>query len=83
MIEKAIKKLSEEKKKFSGGKKEEAMMPAVYSTLVNFCKQDPEFAQAVVQGGSFAECMAAVAKGVGSQKTRGQQFPTLTLTKKL
>lgn len=66
MIEKAIKKLSEEKKKFSGGKKEEAMMPAVYSTLVNFCKQDPEFAQAVVQSEkTLTACLTSVAKGVG------------------
>ncbi len=67
MIEKAIKKLSEEKKKFSGGKKEEAMMPAVYSTLVNFCKQDPEFAQAVTQSEkTLTDCLAAVAKDTGS-----------------
>lgn len=67
MIEKAIKKLSEEKKKFSGEKKEEAMMPAVYSTLVNFCKQDPEFAQAVAQNEkTLTDCLAAAAKDTGS-----------------
>ena len=32
----------------------------------DFCAQDEEFAQAVVQGGSFADCMKAVAKGVGN-----------------
>lgn len=42
------------------------MAPAVFDTLKKFSQQEPEFAQAVVQGGSFAECMNAVAKGVGS-----------------
>lgn len=31
-----------------------------------FCRQDAEFAQAVVQGGSFADCMKKVAAGVGN-----------------
>ena len=31
-----------------------------------FCRQEPEFAQAVVQGPSFFECMKKVASGVGS-----------------
>lgn len=67
MIEKAIKKLSEEKKKFSGGKKEEVMMSAVYNTLMNFCKQDSEFAQAVAQSEkTLTDCLAAVAKGTGA-----------------
>ncbi|MBQ3089013.1 MAG: hypothetical protein IJD21_00420 [Oscillospiraceae bacterium] len=48
------------------GQKERAMAPAVAKQLKSFCKQDLEFAQAVVQGGSFADCMAAVAKGIGS-----------------
>ncbi len=48
------------------GQKEGAMKQAVKDTLLNFCRQDEEFAQAVVQGGSFAECMTAVAKGVGT-----------------
>lgn len=48
------------------GQKERAMAPAVAKQLEAFCRQDPEFAQAVAQGGSFADCMAAVAKGAGS-----------------
>lgn len=44
----------------------QAMKAAVYDALVMFCVQDEEFAQAVLQGGSFADCMAAVAKDVGS-----------------
>lgn len=47
------------------GQKESAMKQAVAEALEGFCRQDGEFAQAVVQGGSFPECMKAVAKGVG------------------
>ena len=47
------------------GTKESAMKAAVRDTLLEFCRQDEEFAQAVAQGGSFPDCMAAVAKGVG------------------
>jgi hypothetical protein len=48
------------------GQKEVAMKGAVLEALTSFCKQDQEFAQAVVQGGSFQECMTAVAKGTGN-----------------
>lgn len=48
------------------GKKEGAMKGAIQNTLLDFCRQNEEFAQAVVQGGTFPECMAAVAKGTGS-----------------
>lgn len=41
------------------------MAPSVREALTDFCRQDAEFAQAVAQGGSFKDCMAAVAKGVG------------------
>ncbi len=47
------------------GRKEGVMKSAVRDTLLEFCRQNEEFAQAVAQGGSFPECMAAVAKGVG------------------
>ena len=42
------------------------MSGAVLSAVKDFCVQDEEFAQAVVQGGTFGECMNTVAKGVGS-----------------
>lgn len=61
----AIDKLKEGKKNVSGNK-EKAMAPAVAAQLESFCRQDAEFAQAVVQGGTFADCMKEVAKGVGS-----------------
>ncbi len=60
----ALKKLREEAKKVSG-QKEKAMADAVRATLETFCRQDEEFAQAIVQGKSFSDCMAAVARGVG------------------
>ena len=62
---KAVEKLENEKTKVSG-QKETAMAAAVAEALKDFSRQDEEFAQAVVQGGSFADCMKAVAKGVGN-----------------
>lgn len=61
--EKAIERLRDEKG--LSGNKERAMAPAVREVLEKFCEEDGEFAQAVAQGGSFPECMKAVAKGVG------------------
>lgn len=61
---------AEAKLKNAAGKihenKAKVMAPYVRDALLNFAKQNEEFAQAVVQGGDFAACMAAVAKGVGS-----------------
>ena len=42
----------------------EVMKAEVGAALQDFCRQDAEFAPAVAQGGSFADCMKAVAKGV-------------------
>ena len=61
----AVKKMTEDKKNVNGSK-EKAMAGAVLSALKDFCLQDEEFAQAVVQGGSFVDCMKAVAKNVGT-----------------
>ena len=61
--EKAIERLRDDKG--LNGNKERIMAPAVREALEKFCEEDGEFAQAVAQGGSFAECMQAVAKGVG------------------
>ena len=47
------------------GSKAAAMAPAVKNALLNFAEQDEEFAQAIVQGGTFSACMAEVARGVG------------------
>lgn len=48
------------------GQKEAVMKHAVKKSLLEFCRQNEEFAQAVAQGGTFQDCMAAVAKGVGN-----------------
>ena len=46
------------------GRYEEVMKREVGEALLDFCEQEEEFAQAVVQGGSFEDCMKAVAKCV-------------------
>lgn len=62
--------LEEAKKKLDDGLKEkldkygEAMKSAVHKALLDFCQQNNEFAEAVAQGGSFKDCMAAVGKCV-------------------
>lgn len=61
----AVAKLEKEKGSVTG-QKEKAMASAVLTAMKDFCVQDEEFAQAIVQGGSFANCMQAVAKGVGN-----------------
>ena len=48
------------------GAKENAIKHAVMEALSNFAGQDEEFAQAIAQGGSFSDCMAAVCKGIGT-----------------
>lgn len=61
----AVEKLESERKAVSG-QKETVMADAVMAAIKDFCVQDEEFAQAIVQGGTFADCMKAVAKGVGN-----------------
>lgn len=61
----AEKRLNKEYPSVSG-QKETAMKSAVRDALLDFSRQDAEFAQAIVQGGSFDDCMKSVAKGVGS-----------------
>ena len=60
----AVERLNNEIKDVKG-QKEDVMKHAVKESLLEFCRQNEEFAQAVAQGGSFPECMTAVAKGVG------------------
>ena len=64
--EQAKSKLDVEKKAGSYDRYASAMKNAVCEALDGFCRQDAEFAQAVVQGGTFTDCMKAVAKGCGS-----------------
>lgn len=63
--EQAEARLKEEYGKVTG-QKEGAMKSAVRDALLEFCRQNEEFAQAVAQGGSFPDCMKAVAQGVGN-----------------
>lgn len=66
-LDEALKKLSAERaegkklNRYSG-----VMADPVGKQLEDFCRQDDEFAQAVVQGGTFKDCMEAVTKNVGS-----------------
>ena len=64
-LKEAGEKLRAELPKVSGAK-EGAVKHAVMDALLNFAGQDEEFAQAIVQGGSFADCIKAVCKGIGT-----------------
>ena len=48
------------------GNRENVMKKPVQETLLSFCRQSEAFAKTVAEGGSFADCMTAVAKNVGS-----------------
>lgn len=61
----AVQKITTEQKQVSG-QKEKAMSNAVFQVVHDFCLQSEPFAKAVVDGGTFADCMKAVAKGVGN-----------------
>lgn len=63
-LESAVKKLQDGKIAKLTNAKANVMKEAVADRLIYFCRQEPEFAQAVVQGGSFADCMNAVASEV-------------------
>ena len=64
-FEEARKKINEGKGEVKD-RKECAMKDAVADALISFCAQDDLLAKEIVEGGTFAECMKAVAKGVGS-----------------
>lgn len=61
---KAVDKINRERKNVTG-QKEKLMAGEVFNVIKDFCLQDEEFAQAVVQGGNFADCMKQVAADVG------------------
>lgn len=49
------------------GQKQRAIASAVATALLEFCKQELEFEQAIGQSGkSFAECLDAIIKGIGN-----------------
>lgn len=59
-MEKTTKELEQVK-----GQKERVMAKPVLTVIHDFCIQSQPFAKAVAEGGSFADCMTAVAKGTG------------------
>lgn len=63
--EQAAKKLASEKNSGNYDRYASIMKDAVCEALDGFCRQDAEFAQAVVQGGNFEDCMKEVAKHCG------------------
>lgn len=66
-INTALEKLKNELNSFKGGQKENAMKNEVHAALCEFCRQEPEFAQAIAQSDkTFSDCMKAVAKSAGS-----------------
>ena len=67
MFEQARDKIDREWKSGKYDRYGSAMKDDVRDALTGFCQQDEEFAQAVVQGGSFEDCMKAVGKCVKGQ----------------
>lgn len=67
MKSQAIAKINAELKAYKGDRYGNAMKSYVAERLKEFAGQNEEFAQAIVQGGSFGDCMAAVAKKVSGQ----------------
>lgn len=62
----AVNKLDAEYKNGKYDRYGNAMKSEVCEALKIFCKQDEEFAQAVVQGGTFEDCMKSVSKNISS-----------------
>ena len=61
----AVKKIEQGLKECGTDRRVRVMAGPVAEAIKDFCRQSDEFAQAVVQGGDFPACMAAVAKGAG------------------
>ena len=63
--DKAMEKTTAERKAVKG-QRESIMADPVLDMIHEFCIQSEDFARAVAEGGTFADCMVAVAKGVGN-----------------
>nr|DAJ51101.1 MAG TPA: PcfK-like protein [Caudoviricetes sp.] len=63
-IEQALEKLR--KAKCPAGRCEGVVFKPVVRALEDFCRQDEEFARAVIQGGSVEDCIRATVKGAGN-----------------
>ena len=57
-------KIKRELEEARNGRKESVIAGPTAETLISFCKQNDEFAQAVAQGKSFAECIKYICKGI-------------------
>lgn len=64
--DKALAKLEAEQKTAQYDRYAKIMKNSVREALESFCRHDEEFAQAVVQGGTFEDCMKAVATNCGN-----------------
>ena len=62
--EKAIEKLDSVNVNQLTSKKEKIVCDSVRNALKTFCLQDEEFAQAIVQGGDFKDCLKSALAGV-------------------
>ena len=60
MKSEAIAKIKAESAAYKGDRYGAAMKMYIAGRLEDFCQQNEEFAQAVVQGGKFEDCMKAV-----------------------
>ena len=77
MKKEAIQKIKDGLKNFtSGSRYANAMKDYIAERLEDFCNQNEEFAQAVVQGGSISDCLNTVGKAV-----KGNSISDLDATK--
>ncbi len=64
--EQAIEKLNLVKADKLKDLKAKAVCESVRNALKTFCEQNEEFAQSVVQGGDFEQCLSSALRGVGN-----------------
>ncbi len=67
-------KLEREKKAASYDRHGNVMKDAVAKALIGFCGQNEIFAEKVIRGGSFEECMKAVSKNVGTSLSDAEAY---------
>ena len=65
IIKSALDKLEEGAKEKINDKYGAVIKTYVHSALAGFCKQNESFAQAVIDGGTFAECIKYCTEGIG------------------
>lgn len=65
IIKSALDKLEEGAKEKINDKYGAVIKTYVHNALAGFCKQDESFAQAIIDGGTFAECIKYCTEGIG------------------